>query len=422
MKITLAHPGVGPFVQQTARALLEAGLLVSYWTTFADQPEASWRRTLVRVATAVGIDMNRELERRAVKEVPASLLRTSPYWELARTLLARIGVDPRLVDAVWERETLRFDRCVARRGLQDADGIYGYEFSALASFREAQRRGLARVYEVSSPAHGFVQSLIQREIEQFPELDDGKRKYFLARQSWRTERQQQEWALADVVIANSTFTRDSYAAAGLDVSKVRIVPLGAPPINEARLERGNDESGPLRVLWVGTFSIRKGAHYLLSAWRRIAPSSGAILNVFGANELPRSLTSDIPASVFLSATVPKSILVEHYRAADVLVFPTLCDGFGLVITEAFAHGLPVVTTRRAGAADFVRHGENGLIIPAGDASAIAEALQWCLSHRVKLKAMRQAALETAKRMQWSDFRQALARQVIDGLRDAGYAA
>src|SRR5262249_47330293 len=105
----------------------------------------------------------------------------------------------------------------------------------------------------------------------------------------------------------------------------------------------------------------------------------------------------------------------------VLIFPTLCDGFGLVVTEAFAHGLPVITTSRAGAADFVQHGVNGLVIPAGDVSAIAEALQWCLSHRGKLKAMRRAALETAKRMQWSDFRQALARHVINGLRKAGYS-
>jgi glycosyltransferase involved in cell wall biosynthesis len=421
MKITLAHPGVGPFVQQTARALFEAGLLTSYWTTFADRPSASWRRPLVGIGAAFGIDINRELERRAVKEIPDSLLCTSPHWELARTLLARIGVDPRLVDAVWEQETLRFDRSVAKRGLTNTDAIYGYEFGALASFREAQRRGLARVYEVPSPPHKFVQSLIQREIERFPELDDGRRSYFLARQSRRTERQWQEWNLANVVIANSTFTRDSYAAAGLDVSKVRIVPLGAPPINETRHERTSNKFDPLRVLWVGSLSIRKGAHYLLSAWQKIVPSKSAILDIFGANQLPRNLTCNLPASIRLSPTVPKSRLFEHYRTADVLAFPTLCDGFGLVVTEAFAHGLPVITTRQAGAVDLVRHGENGLIIPAGDASAIVEALEWCLSHRPELESMRNAALDTAKRMQWGDFRQALVRHVVDGLRQAGYA-
>jgi len=55
-----------------------------------------------------------------------------------------------------------------------------------------QRRELTRIYEVPSLPHEFVQSLIQHEIEQFPELDDGKRNYFLARQTRRSERQKQE--------------------------------------------------------------------------------------------------------------------------------------------------------------------------------------------------------------------------------------
>jgi glycosyltransferase involved in cell wall biosynthesis len=100
----------------------------------------------------------------------------------------------------------------------------------------------------------------------------------------------------------------------------------------------------------------------------------------------------------------------------------LCDGFGMVVTEAFAHGLPVITTTRAGASDLVRHGENGLIVPAGNARALAEALEWCLTHRIELRAMRRVALETAARWQWRDFRQALVCNVVDGLREAGYAA
>ena len=188
MKIVLAHPGVGPFVQQTARALLEADLLASYWTTFADQPEARWRRALVRLASAAGVNVERELQRRAVTEVPATLLRLAPSWEVVRSLLAKMGADPRLVDAVWEHGTLKFDAQVARHGLMSVGGIYGYEYSALVSFQEAKLRGLARIYEVPAPEHDFVESLIQREIERFPELNDSKRAYFLARQGRRTER------------------------------------------------------------------------------------------------------------------------------------------------------------------------------------------------------------------------------------------
>src|SRR6516225_5998216 len=117
MRLVLAHPGVGPFVQQTARALLEAGLLANYWTTFADRPEARWRRALVRITSAAGIYIERDLQRRAVTEIPEAFLRLAPWWEVIRLLLLKIRADPRLVDAVWERSILSFDRGVARRGL-----------------------------------------------------------------------------------------------------------------------------------------------------------------------------------------------------------------------------------------------------------------------------------------------------------------
>jgi glycosyltransferase involved in cell wall biosynthesis len=421
MKFVLANPGVGPFVQQTARALLEADLLASYWTTFADQPDASWRRALVRMALGVGIDIEPDLQRRTVTEVPETILKLAPRWELITSLLRKLNADRRFIDTVWEHGIFSFDRIVARRGLKYVSGIYGYEYSSLATFNEATIRGLARVYEVPSPEHEFVEGVIQCEIDKFPELNDGKRGYFLLRQRRRTERRRKEWDLADLVIVNSTFARESYAVAGLDVTKVRVVPLGAPRVCRAEFERDDVLGGPLRVLWAGTFGIHKGAHYLLSAWHKLAPGKKAVLQIFGANNLPRALTAGLASTIEFSPTIPRVELFERYRAADVLVFPTLCDGFGMVVTEAFANGLPVITTTRAGAADLVRHGENGFIIPPGDTQALLEALEWCLVNRTELKAMRKAARETAISWQWGDFRRKLASDVVEGLREAGYA-
>jgi glycosyltransferase involved in cell wall biosynthesis len=87
----------------------------------------------------------------------------------------------------------------------------------------------------------------------------------------------------------------------------------------------------------------------------------------------------------------------------------------MVVTEAWSRGLPVITTDRAGASDLLKTGENGLLIRAGDAQAIAEALDWCLSHRKELRAMRDASLATAQRWQWTDYR----RRLAEVLREAG---
>jgi hypothetical protein len=81
-------------------------------------------------------------------------------------------------------------------------------------------------------------------------------------------------------------------------------------------------------------------------------------------------------------------------------------------TMAFANGLRVITTSRAGDADFVRHGEIRLIVEAASAVALADSIEWCLRNRTTLAKTSDAARTTAAPWQWSDYRRALS----DGLR------
>src|SRR5262249_17927778 len=146
---------------------------------------------------------------------------------------------------------------------------------------------------------------------------------------------------------------------GLD--KVCVVPYGAPPPDPGAVDGGSRGEGPLRFLWAGTFSLRKGAHYLIDAWKRagVGPKA-ARRDHYGAVTLPAAVLAQAPADFQFHGSIPRDELYAAYRGADVFVFPTLCDGFGMVVTESFSRGLPVLTTRNAGAADLVRPGVNGL--------------------------------------------------------------
>ena len=90
----------------------------------------------------------------------------------------------------------------------------------------------------------------------------------------------------------------------------------------------------------------------------------------------------------------------------------------MVATEAWSQGLPVITTNRAGVADFLKDRQNGILIAAGDSHAIQGAIDWCLSHLSELRAMRESSLETAANWQWSDYR----RKLAEVLRDSGLFA
>jgi glycosyltransferase involved in cell wall biosynthesis len=420
MQITLAHPAPTPFVQQVGKALFEAKMLSQFTTTFVARPDAVWLNYLCHTAKLFKFNLEKQLSRRSVTEIPLSLVKDYPWYEVIRILIERVNKDKIVGDLVFHWGRTAFDCWVARQALAGSNAVYGYEYCSLATFQAAKKRGIACIYDIPSLEHDFVENLFQEELKIYPELNTPYRKYCHARQDRRTQRRRQEWELADVVITNSEFTKASYALAGLDIKKVRVVPLGAPPVCTQALVDNKSRQEPFSFLWAGTFSLLKGAHYLLQAWKQLQPSSGVRLNVFGAMELPAAMLENLPSSINISGTVPHSQVYELYRQADVLVFPTLCDGFGMVVTEAFSQGLPVITTNRAGAASLVKHGINGLIIPPGDVNALTEALEWCLTHRQELLVMRLAALSTAASWQWSDYRHALIENLRHGLTAAGF--
>jgi glycosyltransferase involved in cell wall biosynthesis len=415
LSVTLLQPAGGPFVLQAARAFAEVGALCRLVTTVVDRPDSLVQRGMCRLASLAGYDLARQLRRRAAVDIPARKVVAYPWRELCRQAASRLDRSRVVTDRVWEWAETGFDRWVARHALRGATAVYGYEHACRSSLEEGKRRGLLCIYDVPAPEHEFTHRLLEREAERYPELCDSYRQHVRQRPLHlrRTERRHREWQAADLVVAASAFTRDSYSTYP-QPEKTRVVPYGAPPPDVRGADGGSRGEGPLRVLWAGTFSARKGAHYLIDAWRRAGLSDReAVLDQHGAVTLPPGMLARAPAGFRFRGSLPREELFDAYRAADVFVFPTLCDGFGMVVTEAFSRGLPVLTTRNAGAADLVRPGENGLLVRAGDADDLATALRWCVANREQLQAMRPAALATAAGWQWADYRAALRSAVFE---------
>lgn len=416
MSVRLFHPMVAPHIQQVARALHEAGQLDRYVTTITDRPTARAQRALCRLGRFAGLDLAREFSRRRVTEVPADVVESHPSAELFRVGFARATRrDLRWHDGLWDILEQRFDRRVARSLHPGLTGVHGFLYSSLDTFRRARALGLRIAYDLPSLESGYVEDLLRSETEKFPELDTPFRRWVLRRTPRRNARRRAEFALADIVFANSHVTKASYAATGHDVSKVRVLHLGAPPCVERDLALAPRPAGRLSLLWAGGFSIIKGAHYVLEAWRRHQLGRHATLDVYGSVSLPERVLQPLPEGIVFHGSVPRTELLERMRDADALLFPSLCDGFGMVATEAWSRGTPVLTTPRAGAADLVRDGVNGRLFAAADAEAIHSTVQWCLENRTTLHAMREAALATAAGWQWADYR----RELTAHLRAAG---
>lgn len=359
------------------------------------------------------LSLKQELARRAVTTIPAKLIRTWPWWEIIRTLSARAGVSSPVVDRIWDRLSRKYTAEASTRLRRGIDAIYAYEYTAFEAFNKASDLGVARILDFPSLNSRQYQELQRMEKSLYPELSGQYEKYFERKFERRQARRDAEMASADVIITNSSLSKESHINAGANPDKIFAVPYGAPPVSVRLEERPKDR--PLRAIWAGTFSLRKGAHYFLEGWRALGDSNAAIADVYGAVVIPERLLAPRIESINFRGSVTRPALFEQFERSDVLVFPTLSDGFGMVVTEALACGLPVITTDQAGARDLVKHEHNGLIIPAHEPKAITDALLWCLDNRQKLSDMRRAALETASKWQWEDYRQMLFDVVETGL-------
>jgi glycosyltransferase involved in cell wall biosynthesis len=187
-------------------------------------------------------------------------------------------------------------------------------------------------------------------------------------------------AAADYVCTPSTFVRNSFLKRGFAPERLLLCPYPLDLSMFHPAPKARPPGRPFTLLHVGGLSLRKGAPYLLEAFRLIRKEvPNAVLRVKrdlrGDTKNVLALYPDLP--IQWSGRLSLSEHVLRYQTSDLLLFPSIEDGFAFVVAEALACGLPVITTTNTGASDLIRPGENGEVLPVRDPQALAAAaLKW----------------------------------------------
>ncbi len=397
--VLFSHPTGNANVRQAALGLARAGLLGEFWTSL------SYREPRVLGRLLPGA-VNRQLRRRSYPAELAPHLRTVPFRELGRLLAPRAGLrslvrherGPFSVDAVYRS----LDRAVARRVAEGKfDTVYAYEDGAEFTFRAAGERGMLRVYDLPIGYWRAAREILQEEAQRLPEWAAtlaGNRD-----SAQKTDRKDAELAQADLVLAASSFTLKTLSHASQFSAPVVVLPYGAPtPATAFAPTQPRETKGHLRVLFVGGLSQRKGLSYLFDALRSLR--GAATLTVIGnhgqasCDALNRELRD-----IRWIPSCPHSQVLEEMARHDVFVFPSLFEGFGLVLLEAMAMGLPIITTAHTAGPDLITDGIEGWIVPIRSSAAIAEKLLLLRNEPARLRAMSEAAAARARTFTWEHY-------------------
>ncbi len=406
--ILFSHPTGNANVRHAALGLQRAGLLGEFWTC-VNYRGGPFTRLLPASART-------QLSRRSFAAELQPHLHTYPYYEFGRLFAHRFGlgnlarheVGPLSVDAVYRSLDRRVSRRAARPGFS---GVYAYEDGAAHSFREAKKRGLRTFYDLPIGYWRAARQLLGEEAERHPEWastlignEDSEAK---------TARKDEELSLADVVFVASSYTLKTLQSAPPLRAPIEVISYGSPPRPAnapQRAERSSRSGAPLRAIFVGSLGQRKGLSYLFEACRTLG--SAVELTVIGTKPLqPCPALDDALRKVRWIPSCPHGEVLAEMAAHDVFVFPSLFEGFGLVLLEAMAMGLPILTTPHTAGPDLIDDGVEGFIVPIRSAEAIVEKLELLRTNRDLIREMGARAAAKAKTFTWQTYGDRLSARV-----------
>lgn len=405
----VSHPTGNAFSAAVVNALYEDELLLAFYTCVVWRPESALAKFIPRGVRSA-------LERRSRIDLPADFVRTRPFRELVRNLCIRIGKrgliagesNPFSIDGVYRD----LDTYVARdlRKYPGVRAVYAYEDGALHQFRHARKSGIHCIYDLPIGYWRANQKISIEEAELQPAWKGTLNA--LADSPEKLERKDEEIALADTILVASNFTRSTLELFPGERKKTIIIPYGAPsPITTRREATSNTD--PLRVLYVGSLTQRKGISYLFKAVEALGKA--ASLTVVGRKVGNCKALDDACSTHRWIESLHHTEILALMRQHDVFVFPSLFEGFGLVIGEAISQGLPVITTPNTGGPDILRDGIDGFIVPIRDPEAITARLLQLHQDRALLQQMSDSARERAGQLDWQGYRNGIRAAVREAL-------
>jgi glycosyltransferase involved in cell wall biosynthesis len=330
------------------------------------------------------------LSRRFLNGLGGKQVHASWRYEIKELIYRKLkGNTQEVNDLVFERD-IKFDKDLSKKlaGLSN-DTFWGFQGSCHACLQASNNLGLETICEMTIAHLPYAKRILQEEAKLQPDWADSID--FMTFPGNYEKRLIEEPLMAKKVIAISSFLKETLVQEGVKAEKITVIPLGfdADAISYSE-KKESITNRPLRLLYAGKITQRKGIKYLLDAINQFDKRDvelHVIGNVYGSGKAFQSYKS----SYNYKSGITQQELFRLYGQYDALVFPSILEGFGLVTVEAMGAGLPVITTPNTNATEVIKDNVNGYLVPIRSSEAIVQGI-------TKLRNMDDA---TFQQMRWN---------------------
>ena len=323
---------------------------------------------------------------------PNALIKSAAVLELKRQVYSKFGIGGKPDLSISKS----FGQFSQRQLNSDTDIFVGWSSASLEAIKPAQGFGTKVIIERGSTHISAQTDVLRDAYKQFG-------LFFNETKVEMIEREEQEYALADKIFVPSKYAAQTFVDRGIAADKIIVNGMGVDfEMFQAPSSRSLDRMP--RIVFAGGVGIRKGVPWLLKAFKRL--SSKAELHLIGpvSPDYEKMLRREIGTNVFVRGALPGHDLSSEYGRGDIFCLPSLEEGYGMVIPQAMACGLPVVTTNVVGAADLLQHAHNGLIVSPADSTALSDALERLIDDVDLRQTMGAYAQATVQQGQgWDDY-------------------
>jgi len=405
-KIIVAHP----FQQhsfKTARAVKESGMLYKYATTVYDK-KGSWTNKLIKFIK--GSNKERALKRSCNELNYDEVIQFCEIGGLFLLLLQRVDKTKKIYTWLYLKQIRRFNKALYKYIIKNpVDGIIVYDVLS-ADLIERIKKAKIKIkiiLDMSAPYYNFMEKAYLTDAEKNPTDTNEKMIAVLNSPlySYRREYSKYEINNVDAFLVASKFTQKSLEAQNISDNIFRceygiddFIDLSSN-VKSPRLVTQNRK---INVIFVGTINQQKGAYQIFRIMSKLKKDAFSF-DFYGNVDMKDEIVKKQTENCRFHGHVPKSEMVNAYKNADILLFPSLSDGFGFVVPEALANGVIVITTSNVGAAQIIENGHNGYIYNAGDDNALIRILNSLANNVDEINKMKKNTFSSIQNLTWQNY-------------------
>lgn len=412
-KVIVAHPGQ-QHSYQTAIALKEKGMLYRYITTVYDSHNSLLMRVVKRF---IRRDNLTRAQGRKTEQLDGCVTQFCELYGLMLLLILRLDKTKKrvLYNNFNQFLSRRFGRKVANYAIKhEVDAVICYDTSSTECFRILEKKApkIIRILDNAAPnRYGLCKEYhrIDEESHIFEKQRDTFKEYLLDEK--KAEPYRKEAELAHYHIVASSFSKRMLVNVGISADRIAVIPYGFETKHRKR-DVNRNEMDKLRFLFVGEISPQKGIYDYIAVAQKFYGLAEFHAAGGGVERLPVADKNNLEHSIVYHGFLTKDQLFELYQQCDVLVFPSLGDGFGFVVLEALSFGLPVICSRNSVGADVIQDGYNGMLFDAGNVKQLECIISEMLEDRQTLRVMQDNVSKNINSFTWAAYGNALEKAVI----------